>query len=50
MTADAWATSLMILSLDQGLEIIENDEGLEAFWIVSTENGIEPIFSSGWNK
>lgn len=50
MTADAWATSLMILSLDQGLEIIENDKSLEAFWIVSTKNGIEPIFSSGWNQ
>ena len=50
MTADAWATSLMILSLDQGLEIIEKDENLEAFWIVSTKNSIEPVFSSGWNK
>ena len=50
MTADAWATSLMVLSLDDGLALIENDIDLQALWIISTENGIEPVYSSGWKK
>jgi len=50
MTADAWATSLMVLSLNEGRKLIENDFELEALWIVSTENGLEAIYSSGWKK
>ncbi len=50
MTADAWATSLMVLSLDDGLALIEKDIDLQAFWIISTENRIEPVYSSGWKK
>ena len=48
ISADAWATSLMILSLNEGKEIIEKDSSLEALWIISTLNGIKPVYSSGW--
>ncbi|MDG2372561.1 MAG: FAD:protein FMN transferase [Flavobacteriaceae bacterium] len=50
ITADAWATSLMVLSLNEGKKMIENDSDLEALWIVSNENGLESIYSSGWKK
>ena len=48
MTADAWATSLMVLSFDEGKEIIENDKTLEAFWILSNEKELKSVYSSGW--
>ena len=50
ISADAWATSLMVLSLDDGKVLIENDSDLEALWITSTEGGLESFYSSGWMK
>jgi|TARA_B110000438_G_scaffold303503_1_gene365284 thiamine biosynthesis lipoprotein len=50
ISADAWATSLMVLSLDDGKVLIENDSDLEALWIISTEGGLESFYSSGWMK
>ena len=34
MTADAWATALMVIPLDIGKKLIENNPELDALWIV----------------
>ena len=37
MEADAYATTLMVMSFEDGLELIEKDENLEALWIMSDD-------------
>ena len=34
MTADAWATALMVMPFEMGKQLIENHPELEALWIV----------------
>ncbi len=48
MTADAWATALMVLPLEKGQELIENDPKLEALWIVVKNDSLIQILSSYW--
>lgn len=49
MTADAWATALMLIPLDHSKEIIANNPTLEAYWIVgSEENEIQLVASENW--
>jgi thiamine biosynthesis lipoprotein len=49
MTADAYATALMVIPLDQGQKLIQADSNLEAYWIIETEKGVvEERFSSGF--
>ena len=50
MTADAWATSLMVLSFEKGKEIVEKNQDLEALWILSDGKKLKSIYSSGWIK
>jgi thiamine biosynthesis lipoprotein len=45
MTADAWATALMVMPFEMGKQLIENDPELEALWIVN-ENKKNKIISS----
>ena len=45
MTADAWATALMVMPFEMGKQLIENDPELEALWIVD-ENEKNKIISS----
>ena len=48
MTADAYATSFMVLGLEDAIEIVNNDTTLEAYFIYSNENGeMETYFSEG---
>ena len=49
MTADAWATALMVLPLEKGQELIENDPKLAALWIVAKSDSLIQIPSSHWN-
>ncbi|MEM9281390.1 MAG: FAD:protein FMN transferase [Verrucomicrobiota bacterium] len=42
LEADAWATALMVLPLDQGKEIAE-DLGMSVLWILKEGNGFEEI-------
>jgi thiamine biosynthesis lipoprotein len=49
MTADAWATALMVLPLEKGQELIEKDPKLEALWIVAKSDSLIQIPSSHWN-
>lgn len=49
MTADAWATALMILPLQKGQELIAQHKELEAYWVVADEaGGVKEYFSNGW--
>ena len=50
MTADAWATSLMVLSFEKGKEIVEKNQDLEALWVLSDGKKLKSIYSSGWIK
>ena len=45
MTADAWATALMVMPFEMGKQLIDNDPELEALWIVD-ENKKNKIISS----
>ena len=48
MTADAWATALMVLPLKKGRELIENNSNLEALWIIAKNDSLIQILSSYW--
>ena len=48
MTADAYATSLMVMSFEQGKALIEADSSLSAYWILAKGAGTEEVTSSRW--
>tara|TARA_B100000767_G_scaffold190787_1_gene178076 strand:+ start:5433 stop:6425 length:993 start_codon:yes stop_codon:yes gene_type:complete len=50
MTADAYATALMILPLETGMELIKNLSDTEAYWITTSNDSIQEYFSDGWEK
>jgi FAD:protein FMN transferase len=51
MKADAYATALMVMPLQQAKLLIEKQPSLEAYWILSDSLGkIKEIFSSGFLK
>lgn len=51
MTADAFATSFMVLGLDEAEKIVNQIDGLEAYFIYSGENGeMETWFSEGFRE
>ena len=49
-TADAFATALMVMPLNLGLEIVNNFNDLNAYWIVAEKDSIKEVFSNKWNK
>ncbi|MBU0764030.1 MAG: FAD:protein FMN transferase [Bacteroidetes bacterium] len=44
ITADAWATACMVTGLEKSIRTIENNPGLNAFFIYSDEQGQSRIF------
>ncbi len=51
LNADAWATALMVLSYEDGTEKVEQDNTIEALWIVlNIGNSFEHYSSSGFFK
>jgi len=48
MTADAWATTLMIMPIEMSKPIIENLNEIDAFWILSDEIGFKEVYSQNW--
>ena len=49
MTADAWATALMVMPLEKGKALIEKDPQLEALWTVVDEGEkIKSVESQNW--
>ena len=45
--ADALSTALFCMSIDDGLELVESLEGVEAMWLTEDKN---ETFSSGWKN
>ena len=39
LSADAWATALMVMTFDEGRKKINSVDKLEAFWILSGQDG-----------
>ena len=50
MTADAYATALMVLPLETSMELIKKLTDVEAYWITSSNDSIQEYFSDGWKK
>ena len=48
ITADAWATALMIMPIELSKSIIESIEDVDAYWVLSNKTGFYEIFSSNW--
>ena len=48
MTADAYATALMVLPLEKGQELIASATNLEAYWIVSQGSTTLDVTTKGW--
>ncbi len=46
MTADAFATSFMVLGMEMGIEIARRVPGLEIYFIYSDENGANQVYMS----
>lgn len=49
ITADALATALMVMPLDDGRQMIEENDNIEAVWIISENDKLIQIKSSGWD-
>ena len=50
MTADAYATALMVMPLHKSIEMIETLPNIEAYLITASQDSIKQYFSKGWNK
>ena len=51
MSADAYATALMVMPLAQSQKLIDSKPELQAYWIVSDSiKGIQELFSDGFLK
>lgn len=48
MTADAWATALMVMPLKEGKALIENNPFLEALWTVADGEDFLVVVSEDW--
>jgi len=49
MQADAYATALMVMPLEESKALIEREPHIEAYWIIETKTGVvEEVFSSGF--
>jgi thiamine biosynthesis lipoprotein len=47
-TADAYATAFMVMGYEKAKQLVEQLDGLEAYFIVGEEDGsMQPHFSSG---
>ena len=50
ITADAYATTFMVLGLDKSIELLKNLNGIEVYFVYSNPNGDYEIFSSAGMK
>ncbi len=48
MTADAWATVLMVMPFQKGKELIENNPDLEALWTLTKKDDFLLVTSKDW--
>lgn len=47
MTSDAYATAFMVLGLEESIQIVENDDALDALFVFQSEEKIDVYISSG---
>ena len=47
MAADAWATTLMVLDLEEGKRLVESTSELDALWFVSGSTGMRSVSTLG---
>ena len=50
MTADAYATALMVLPFEKSKALIERLPQIEAYWVTSFNDSIQEHFSTGWKQ
>ena len=50
MTADAYATALMVLPFEKSKALIERLSQIEAYWVTSLNDSIQEHFSTGWKQ
>jgi FAD:protein FMN transferase len=51
ITADAYATALMVMPFERSKALIQSHPELEAYWIVSDSlGGVKEVFSKGFLK
>ena len=48
MLADAYATALMVMPFAESKKLIESNNSLSAYWILSSDEGMKEVFSSNW--
>ncbi len=48
IVADAFATALMVMPLDIGRKVIDQNINIEASWFISEDKELVQIKSSGW--
>ncbi len=48
MTADAYATTLMVLPLEKGQALIAQDPELAAYWVLAQASDTTVIQSKNW--
>ena len=47
MDADAVATALNVMSLESGKQMVEDNDEIEAFWVVNEDEGFKTVKSTG---
>ncbi len=50
MTADAFATALMVMPIELGKKIVNDNDFIEAYWVISNGDEINEVFSKKWNS
>ena len=48
MTADAYATALMVMPFGQAKQLIDDNPELAAYWIIADAGGLSEIYSNNW--
>jgi thiamine biosynthesis lipoprotein ApbE len=48
LTADAWATVLSVLTVEEGRARVESLRGIEAMWIRGSADDVRTVESSGF--
>ena len=50
MTADAFATALMVMPIELGKKIVNENDFIEAYWIISNGKEVDEVFSKKWKS
>ncbi len=50
MSADAYATALMVMTLEEGINFVEENKEIEAYWIIFESDRFKEVYSKGWGE